>query len=330
MAENSGSAGGCFKKGCLGCGVAILLLISIPLMLSLVAVISAPEPEPVSSTSRQELPPLPGPGPEPLREAAEGATAIRQPATGSAELGSLLSEAEPVAVVLELAGGRFEIEPGKPGEPIGVDADYDRSRYEFEESYDEATRTYRLRLEPRFSLRSFIHIGGSDSEARLTLTLPRGYPLTVASSIRMGQSFVDLGGLWVSEADLDFGAGDHRLTFSEPLARPAERLDVEGSFGELEVEQIGNASPRTVSIGHSAGSFQVDLAGDWRQDSDVTIRGGFGECRIDLPDNARVEIERARVTFGERRMPRIVTDLPEDAPTIRLSASATAGDFRIR
>ncbi len=85
--------------------------------------------------------------------------------------------------------------------------------------------------------------------------IPRGRPIDLKGSIRMGESKTDLGGLWVRNVDLRYKAGDHFIEFREPLPFPMDRFKIEGSMGGLEIRGLGQASPSTVEVKQGMGEL---------------------------------------------------------------------------
>lgn len=332
--EKRTGAAGCFKGGCLGCLVVVGLMVVIPVVLMVVALALGPAEElPERTELTQELPPLaglPAEAPEPGAGAEAPPPGVGPEAFDGRELPTLPLGQEPIEVVLDLSKGSFIIEPGPAGEPLRVEADYDAGSFELEERFDPERGRYELSFDSRGGWLSMMR-RRDGPPGRVRLIVPRGYPLTVRGAITMGESRVDLGGLWLKSTDLRFGAGSHRLAFSEALAEPMERLRVNGSFGEVEIDSAGNASPREVEVDHSMGSLTLDLRGQWRGDSTVDVECGFGECSVRRPETARLVVEHARVALGDRwdRGSGRLSELPADAPTVRLSVSATAGELRI-
>jgi hypothetical protein len=84
-------------------------------------------------------------------------------------------------------------------------------------------------------------------------------------------------------------------------------------------------------VSHKAGEFRLDLEGEWQNDTEVEAYLGFGELTVQLPDDMRVDVERAGVTFGTTDVGDLPRDdeLPEDARTIQLSIGGIAGEHRV-
>jgi hypothetical protein len=332
-------AKGCAKGGCIGCAAVVAAVVVVPLLLVATARLTEREPEPRREELTRQLPPLPGTA---AGGGAEGGAAgageppAEAPPAGvplgavGAEVPALAAGAAPVRIVLELSKGSFEVEPGPPGSELRVEADYDAAAYRLEQRYDPDHREYELRFDSKGMLR--VHFGGRhEVQSRVRLIIPRGYPVALAGHIKMGESTLDLGGLTLTEADLDLGMGSHRVDFSSPLAAPAARLSFDGSMGEMEIEHLGNASPAQVYVHHSFGSLRVDLSGRWRNDSTLDVTCGFGECAIEAPEDANLAVERARVRLGDKTVEGLDRLRPArpGVPTLHLSVESTAGELRI-
>ena len=335
------SKSGCWRTGCMGC--LALIALGIVLFLTLAAIqVRNENREPVFERvdNLQQLPGEPYVfdaliSPEALEagaatDAPELPGSIELPQTPSPEA---LAEAGVASgrVMVDLSAGEFRIRPGEPGESLRVEADFDGASFELEEELvaeDDGTWSYRVRFGARGGWLGMLR--GKEVNNNVTLVLPRGRPITLVGEVGLGESEIDLGGLWLEHLDLDLGAGEHLVEFSEPTLAPVPEMRIEGSAGELKLRQVGNASPATLRVEQSFGASRIDLGGAWRQDADVDVRFGFGECRIRQGDTARLTIESARVSAGERRISLADEDsLPEDAPLLTLEVSGTAGELRI-
>jgi hypothetical protein len=232
-------------------------------------------------------------------------------------------------VVLDVRMANFSIIPAPTGTPVRLEADYDSGSYKLDESFNSSGElgwTYRLEFGKR-SMFDFIQI---DSDNRLELYLPAGTPIALKGEIGIGETRVELGGLWIESVNLSVGIGGHEIDFNEALATPMKNFDVRGSIGELRIRSLGNASPATVSVSHSIGELDVSLAGTWQNDSTVSIRSTIGECRIGVPDRGiGFELIGAPVTLGESntRRARGRDEVPEDAPVVKLEASQRIGEL---
>lgn len=335
---------GCFKYGCIGCVSIVALFFGAIFLLSAIQLTADNTPEPVERRTERPLPTPPSPPEAPKAPTADGdadsqsggSIAVGTDAPVTFELPGLLSpeDATPGTLILDLRMGEFTLEPGPADQPIRVEADFDASTFELQEDFVETddSWTYKVKFGGRGGLLGMILRGGGNNVGnRVKIIVPRGHPIRLVGEVSMGESSFDLGGLWVQSVDLDMGAGDHFIEFREPLPFPMESFHLETSMGGVEVRSLGEASPAVVDVEHGMGDLFLDLEGAWRNDSDIRAEFSMGQCRLWLPDNVKVDMEKSKVAMGEARTDRLPdpSELPPDAPTLRISASGSMGELRI-
>ncbi len=310
---------GCLRNALVGCLGVLLLAVAVPTVLVVLALVrGVPEPRP---EQQQLTRPLPVEGQEP------GTPGTSPPGVPAAAIGGRL--------ILDLTMGSFSVVPGPPGQPIRVEADYDAGSFELVESYapeGELGFTYELTFRSRIGwLRRLM--GGIHAESnRVRLVVPRGVPLSVRGRIGVGESDLELGGLWITDADLRLGVGEHTVSFDEPGPVPMDSFRLSASVGEVRLERLGNASPARAELSQSLGEMGFDLSGAWRRDARVSVSCGIGECRVGLPgDEIRVDLERVSLTVGDQNVSSVDRrpPPPPGAPTLTLSVSGTLGELSV-
>jgi len=318
---------GCLKYGCFGClalgGTAVLV---VGVLLAVAVLQSSGDEQREQRELSQPLPPA----------TTEGSmTGTRVEAGGDAgPAPAAMPTPAPGRVVLNLRGGRVRILPGKPGEPIRVEANFDTKRFELREKFEAQVEgsqgwIYRLSFRPLGLGRLFqIHRG---DEPELRLYLPPGAPMALEGYVGMGQSETEIGGLWITDADLRMGMGEHTLSVGKPLAVPMGRFTIDSSMGELRILSLGNASPSQVRVAHSMGAMLLDLRGAWTRDAQVEARCRMGGCRVRAPRGVKFENQNTRIVFGEQRVigAAELPAPPPGAPTVRLHVSASMGELRV-
>lgn len=326
---------GWFKTSCLGClGLGVLVVGGVGLMF-LVAVIQGPPKKDRERSEFSRILPgmedVAGPPDVSLREIASGDGELPE---GSA--GAPGASVRPGVIHLDLSMGKFEVVPGPPGEPIRVEADYDAGAYELTEKFEpggEAGWTYELTFGSRVSMFRQLLAGSNAGQNHIKLIVPRDVPVAISGRVGLGESRIELGGLWLTDLALKIGIGEHRLSFKEPTREPVEEILVRASIGEFGLRGLGNASPAHATITQSLGESTFDLRGAWRRDGNVLLSCGIGECSVRLPrDDINVVVERATLMIGESNT-RSVNErqpAPEGAPTVTVSMSQTLGELNIR
>lgn len=317
---------GCLKGcifGCLGLVIISIAFFGIVGVLQFRAATVAEDP--TQEERRRDLPPVPATASQ-LAD-ARGTTDLELGAVAPAAPTSLPSSGVGT-IELDLMMGEFIIVPFD-GDSIEIDADFDQARFELEEDFQETGGgdwTYAIRFKTTRRI-----LGFRETRNRVEIRIPRGRPLNVVGEVNMGQSEIDLGGLWLGNVDLEVGMGQHTVEFSEPTPMPLESFAVEGRMGEVDFERIGNASPARIEVSHVMGQMALDLEGEWRGDGAVVARCRMGECTVYTPEDVRVETERFDVAMGGRSNRRSADDeVPAGAPTLRLDLKGSMGEIRIR
>ncbi|MDA8019921.1 MAG: hypothetical protein MPN21_20975 [Thermoanaerobaculia bacterium] len=334
MTDVAKKKSGCFKYGCIGCVSIVALFFGGIFLLSAIQLTADNTPEPVERRTERPLPAAPAPpSPDGLTATESGSDAPESFDLPPSDLPPL-ENVTPGTLIVDLRMGEFTLEPGPADQPIRIEADFDASSFELQEHYVESEDawTYRVKFGGRGGLLGLLLKGGGQNVGnRVKIIVPRGHPIRLEGEVSMGESSFDLGGLWVQSVDLDMGAGDHFIEFREPLPFPMESFHLETSMGGVEVRSLGEASPARIDVDHGMGDLFLDLEGSWRNDSDIRAEFSMGQCRLWLPDDVRVEMEKSSVAMGEARTDRLPdpSELPPDAPTLRISASGSMGELRI-
>ena len=234
-------------------------------------------------------------------------------------------DGKPGKVVLRLTAGEFRVRPADPGEPLRVEAKYDRLTYDMQERLEprEDGWTYELEFERKGNMVMSLlkgMVGGTGS--KVDVYLPPDVPLELELWVKHGEAEVELGGLWLTETDIEFTQGAFLLEFDEPLREPMERLAFHGSMGGFMAGQVGNASPRRLEVECNMGGMELDLRGQWVVDSEITIRMGQGGGEVRLPSD--VEIVGLQTSRSDVR-----TEAEVPRPTLTFSVSSDRGELEI-
>jgi len=240
----------------------------------------------------------------------------------------------PGRIILDLAGGEFEILAGEAGSPVRVGGQYNSGAFEITEQLQEerdGSWTYRLRFRRSVSWMRMLY-GDQHEGNRVRISLPRGVPFALEGNVRTGVSRWELGGLWLVDSDLRIGTGEHRLDFSEPTREPMARFRLEARMGDFGVGRLGNASPSEVTIQGGMGEMSLDLRGEWRNDAEVVGRWRMGAFDVRVPPDVRVDADGATIFIGAADLSRL-RRLPvaeEGAPTLRLDLAGSMGELVVR
>ena len=303
--------GGCKKIGCFGCfgclGLLMIVLVTCAVIFGVASSMARNE----QIEQRVLTQPLP-----PAVEVDPTLELEGQAVTGAG------------TVILNLEGTFFQIEPAAPGEPMSIEAEFDTNTYDLTEKFREALGDEGWIYEVEFDRPSrsygvtMLKELLTDSRPEVTIFLPRDVLFDLDLRVRQGGSEIQLGGLSLGRADIEFVQGGGSVEFSETLARPMESLSVHFTQGGGAVDGIGNASPARLDVGFSMGGGYVGLDGSWRNDADIKLRQRMGGMTVELPRNVLVRgIPRPGFT------PPSETEVP--LPVLRFDTSKQYGDIEI-
>ena len=227
-------------------------------------------------------------------------------------------------VVLDVDSTVVTVRPGRPGEAIRIEAEYDARYYQLSERFteDEESWTYEVgfgRVSDSY-LKTALKglLGGRRPEIRVYL--PPDVPLGLELQVSQGGADAELGGLWLTSAEIEFLQGGGAVDFSKPLKQPMEFLGVEFTQGGGSVQGVAMASPKRVDVGFSMGGGELDLDGTWLQDAEISIDQRMGGVEVRLPSDAIIR--------GLGRYDTETTgDEAPDLPVLRFSTSASMGEL---
>ena len=319
---------GCIKFGCIGCASMIALILGLILLVSAIQLTSSSEPEPTQAQAEHTLPAAP---PMPAGDFSADAP---QTIEIDGELGVPEAPVRGGTLVLDVSMTELTVRPGPADQPLQVRGDFDGAKFELKEEYRQAEDggwIYEVSFGAKGGFLGLTFGGGSGNvNNELEIIVPRGHPLSLQGEMGIGETRMDLSGLWVQDVNLEFGPGDHFIEVREPAPFPMASFQVESSMGEMEIRGLGDASPQTVDVHHGMGSLFLDLQGAWRRDAEAKVRFNMGECRVWVPEETRVDLKGGNMALGEnrKRLPDY-SQLPADAPTVKLNVRGSMGEMRV-
>lgn len=312
MAKQQGGCRTLFKFGCIGCLGLLVLLLMISVVVYGIAWSAVRNEQVEKKELIQEL------------EFFEAVAGDDLPLEVPSEF--VDPQLSTGRVVLDLRHTKFVVAPAAPGEALRVKAEFDVNHYDLSESFEEGTDTEGWTYEVTFKRTSDSYLlttlkellGGT--KPRVKIYLPRDVPFDLEASFLQGGAEVELGGLWLVNADIEFLQGGGAFEISEPTREPMESLRIDFTQGGGALESLGNASPRTLDVAFSMGGGYVDLRGKWRNDADVEIEQSMGGVSVHLPRDVII-----RGLKGQENTEPGKTE--EELPIIRISTSSSMGEL---
>ena len=287
MADESKGALRWLKYGCFGCAGIMGFFLLLAGIVSGMAYMQAQDEEIADQTLTHEPPAV-------VREEDDSAPRAEPTVVGQ--------------VFLDLGYGEFHVQAADPGEPLQVDARYDQNSFELVETYEDGVSgwTYRVEFKRKGStLLTLLRQAFGGTDPKLTVMLPVETPMDLDIRMSQGAVMIDLGGLWVRSAELAVDKGALVFDIGDPLAAPMDRLALDASMGGVQLSGLAHASPKELNIELSMGGGEIDMRGDWMQDSNIAFDVSMGGAEVRLPRDVRVVgLDSGDLDPGDPEIPR--------------------------
>ena len=125
-------------------------------------------------------------------------------------------------------------------------------------------------------------------------------PMDLVISAGAYEGTLELGGLSLKSLEINDGASNVDLTFSEPNLIEMSIMRYATGASDVNLTGLANANFSTLTFSGGAGNYTLDFSGDLQRDAVVTIDSGFGNVSLIVPEdvNAKVTVEGAAVNIN--------------------------------
>jgi hypothetical protein len=247
----------------------------------------------------------------------------------------------PVNLTIEMVEGSFEVQPGPPGGEIKVEGTFASRYYELveERSGDEFGSELSLRLMPTAGLFTRVVAGLTDIDSthpnHLVVSIPEDVPVALTLRLSTGESRTDLGGLTLTDLDVDLSLGEHSLDFTKPTRSGPQHAVIRLEMSDGKLMNLGNGRFRSLQVSGWMGNFRMDLGGAWEPGSrsEVGVTHSMSDLTLLIPQEVCVDPRsRATVSFGESNPAALIEtgDRPEGTPVLEINLSTSVGGADIR
>jgi hypothetical protein len=195
--------------------------------------------------------------------------------------------ADRLEVELDFGAGELLIMPEDIEEAAKLDIYYTPRWVRYDIDYQKRGETGHLFLETSHRGKS-VH---SDSENEWRLVLSNRYRTRLEMDIGACETEIDLGGIPLTELQIDMGASSGVIDFSRPNPERLRELDIEAGASSLEITNLANANAEEMSFSIGAASCELDLRGDLRGVSDIDLEVGVGSVDIIVQRGLAVRVE---------------------------------------
>lgn len=98
------------------------------------------------------------------------------------------------------------------------------------------------------------------------------------------QGRFELGGLSLTNLDIDDGAADVELSFSEPNKVEMTQFTYSTGASNVKLEGLANANFSILDFSSGAGDYTLDFSGELQRDATVTISSGLSNVIVVIPE----------------------------------------------
>ncbi len=126
----------------------------------------------------------------------------------------------------------------------------------------------------------------------MDLALSRDVPMELDLDFGAVEAKLELGGLRISRLDIETGASDTELLFSDPNPVRCERLEISMGAAALSADGLGNANCERVKVEGGVGDLTLDFGGVWLDHMHADITIALGSVTIYVPENVGVRVEK--------------------------------------
>lgn len=190
-----------------------------------------------------------------------------------------------VDLTLVFGAGKLNLEPGATGALVTGTASYNIEDFKPKVSSSAGEvriETGDLKIEgiPNFS---------KNVENNWELKLGDS-PMQLAITAGAYQGDLELGGLALKSLEINDGAADVRLKFSEANQIEMDTLRYITGASNIKVSGLANANFASMIFRSGAGDYTLDFSGSLQRDAVVTIESGISQVVIIVPDGTSAKV----------------------------------------
>ena len=131
-----------------------------------------------------------------------------------------------------------------------------------------------------------------DSTGRLDLSLSEEVPTDLRVEVGVAQSELKLGGIPLTNFEMQTGASETRLDFDRPNPVTMREFSIKVGAASLRATRLGNAGFERFLFKGGIGDVVLDFTGEWARSAEASIGIGLGSLRLRFPRDLGVRIDR--------------------------------------
>jgi hypothetical protein len=189
-----------------------------------------------------------------------------------------LAGQERLEIDLRNAVGTLRVRPANARTLFSMNLSYDAEVFRAVTEFDGERATLGLEGRDRD-----LRIKKGNRTPEMDVRLSPAVPLDLSLDFGAGRAEVDLGGLRLSDLDIETGASETRLDVSEPNREVLRSARIAVGAAQFTAERIGNLNAEQLSVDAGVGHVVLSLDGSWQRDLDIDVEMGVGAIEIRIP-----------------------------------------------
>jgi predicted Ser/Thr protein kinase len=235
----------------------------------------------------------------------------------------------PVEVDIEFGNGKLNISPGAKTGLIEGEATFNVAQ--FKPVVFTNSTTVRLQQQDPLKLARFTE-GAVENRWNLALGAA---PISLSLSAGLAEAKLELGGLSLTKLDINQGAANFELAFSEPNRAAMSLMDVQAGAAKTTLRGLANSRAAEIVFDGKLGEHTLDFSGQLQNDIRVRAVTNLSHLVIIVPENSAAEVTvtsespTVEVKGGWQKSGDKFTN-PGEGPRITIDVSLNAGSLELR
>jgi hypothetical protein len=206
--------------------------------------------------------------------------------TQTEEINIPAPEADTVDLSLTFGAGELNLQPGAETALVSGTATYNVVDFKPKIKIDKQ----QVRLETgNLDIHGIPNFNSNDIKNKWDLKLG-GQPMQLKINAGAYQGDIELGGLALKSLEVNDGAAESRLKFSEANKTEMETLRYITGASSVKLIGLANANFTSMIFRSGAGDYTLDFSGDLQRDAVVTVESGFSQLTIIVPEGTSAKV----------------------------------------
>lgn len=189
-------------------------------------------------------------------------------------------------VQVRYGAGQLAVKPGGANELYQVGIRYDSDLFEPVTQYEDGLLEVGVE-----GTGQGIRLKNNDA-GEMTLALSPDVPLDLDLDFGAVEADLELGGLRIVALDVETGASDTEIRFSEPNPIQCERLEISMGAAALHAVGLGNANCARIRFEGGVGDVTLDFSGEWRRPMEAELTIALGSATLVVPEDVGISVDK--------------------------------------